>query len=85
MKNEIIELKLDFTKFPIFLQILIKWIQMRTGAAVEMILSTALGVMALACQDRLMLNLRADQCIQYHSLSWFSQVREKGSQRYLDY
>ncbi|MDP1298390.1 YfjI family protein [Klebsiella quasipneumoniae] len=52
MKNEIIELKLDFTKFPVFLQTLIKWIQMRTGAAVEMILSTALGVMALACQDR---------------------------------
>lgn len=52
MKNEIIELKLDFTRLPVFLQTLIKWIQMRTGAAVEMILSTALGVMALACQDR---------------------------------
>lgn len=51
MKNEIIELKLDFMRFPIILQMLIKWVQMLTGAAVELILPTALGVMALACQD----------------------------------
>lgn len=53
-----IELCLKFQTLPTFAQQLISYINYKTGAAAELILTVLLGIMAFACQDKFDIQLK---------------------------